>query len=67
MTLAEMKKYDRDWLTCDQVSEVLGCTPHSVRIQAHEDETRLGFPVIVLGTRVRIPRIPFIQFMEGTT
>ena len=32
--------------------------------QAMKDPTKLGFPVIVHGTRVKIPKQPFVRFMR---
>lgn len=45
--------------------EVLGVAPQGIREQAKRDPSKLGFPVIVIKHRVKIPRIPFIQFMTG--
>lgn len=65
MTLDEMKQSDLCFLRAADVSDVLGVNPHSIRVQAHEDTDKLGFPACVIGNRVLIPRIPFIHFIEG--
>ena len=65
MTVAELKALDADWLTPKQVSKVLGCAPYSINQQADADASKLGFPVIRLGRRVKIPRKAFIKVMEG--
>lgn len=52
-------------ITAEQAAAVLGCNPHSIRVAARQQPERLGFPVTVLGNRTLIPRIPFIQFIEG--
>ena len=62
MTIEQIRSSDKLWLTPEDISEVLDCNPHSIRVQAHEDQTKLGFPVVVIGTRTRIPRIPFLDF-----
>lgn len=65
MTLEEMETYDRDWLTCAQIAQVLGSDPYSIHLQAHSDSKKLGFPVTILHRRVKIPRIPFLMYMKG--
>ena len=65
MTLEQIKESNKDILTCADVSEVLKCNPYSLHIQAQQKPETLGFPVICIGNRVKIPRIPFLNFMEG--
>lgn len=65
MTLADMHTCTRPYLTAKEVAGVLGCDPHSIRRQAHIDPRALGYEVIVIGRRVRIPRMPFLAYMEG--
>lgn len=65
MTLDDIKAIDREFLTPAQVAEILNCSAHGVRIWARQRPEQLGFPVCIIGTRVRIPKRPFIQFMEG--
>lgn len=65
MTLDDIKALDREYLTPAQVSEVLGCDAQDVRVQAKQHPERLGFHVAVIGSRVKIPRLAFIRWMEG--
>lgn len=65
MTLSEMKEAGKDWLTPKEVAGCLGCTPYAINQQAATDAGKLGFPVIMVGKRVKIPRKAFIRFMEG--
>lgn len=65
MTLQELEKMDKEFLTPDEVSKVIGCKPHSIRVQVGIDPTALGFPVTKIGTRVLIPRRGFISWMKG--
>lgn len=53
----------RDYFTPCEVASVLGMNPQAVRILARENPERLGFPVVVSGSRVKIPRQPFLKFM----
>ena len=63
MTLDEIKASDKSVLTPAEVAEVLGCDAQDVRIQARTAPERLGFPVIVVKTRTKIPRVPFLRFI----
>ena len=63
MTLDEIRGSDKLLLTPADVAPVLGCDPHSIRIQAQKDPDKLGFNVTVIGTRTLIPRLPFLQFL----
>ena len=65
MTLDDLKRVDREWLLAREVAPVLGTDPHSIRVAARLAPERLGFPVCLVGSRVRIPKEPFIQFWEG--
>lgn len=65
MTLDEIRSSDKEVLTCQDVAPVLSCSPATLHMQAVEQPWRLGFPVIVMGSRVKIPRRPFLKFMEG--
>lgn len=65
MTFEEIKSSDKDFLYAEDIQSVLGANPNTIRKQAHDDPAALGFPVVVCGTRVRIPRKPFIKFIEG--
>lgn len=67
MTLAEIKEMTSETIAPAVAARVLGCDPQWIRIVAREHPQRLGFPVVVLGSRVKIPRVGFIRFMEGET
>lgn len=65
MTLDDIKSMEKEIITPAIAADVLGCDPHSIRVVAHTEPDSLGFPVIVMGTRTKIPRRAFIQFMES--
>ena len=65
MTIQELAELETEVLTPNQVAPILGVNPHSIRIQAAENPEALGFPVIVIGSRVKIPKRPFLAFMGG--
>lgn len=64
MTLNEIKASNAEMLTPADVAGVLGCQPYAINVQARDDPAKLGFPVCVTGTRVRIPRRAFLHWME---
>ena len=66
MTLSEIKQSTKAFLTPAEIAEVLQCDPQIIRWQARNAPIRLGFPVVVVKSRTKIPRIPFIKFMEGS-
>lgn len=66
MTLEEARNYHKEILTPVQVSEILGCDPQELRMQARERRDLLGFPIICVGNRVKIPRLAFLAYMDGT-
>ena len=63
MTLEEIKNSDKTVLTANDVAQVLRCDPQCIRIMARENPLLLGFPVIVVRTRTKIPRLPFLRYM----
>lgn len=65
MTISDIERLTCPTLTPAQVAAVLNQDPQSIRLQAHFDPRMLGYPVIVTGRRVRIPRVPFIRFVTG--
>ena len=65
MTLSEAYSCTLPYLTASHIADILHCDPHSIRMQAHTNPAALGFPVIVIGRRVRVPRVPFLAYMEG--
>lgn len=67
MNLIDLKKSPETFVSADDIAPILGCDGQSIRSQAQANPTKLGFPVIVIGRRVRIPRVPFLNFIgEGS-
>lgn len=63
MTLEELAALETETFTPAQIAPVLGVNPQKIRIQAAENPESLGFPVTVVGTRVKIPKRPFLRHM----
>ena len=64
-TLEDIKQMEKEMLTPNEAAPVVGCDPQYIRILARTDPARLGFPVVVIRSRTKIPRRAFIKFMEG--
>lgn len=63
MTLEDIKAIDRPMLTPVEVASVIGCDPQAIRLAARDKPERLLFPVLRIGNRTKIPRIPFLRAM----
>lgn len=63
MTIEEIKASGDRWLTADQIAAVLECDPNSIRRQAQDDPSKLGFAVVVICSRVKINRKRFLEFI----
>lgn len=63
--LQEIIDMDAAYLTPVQVAKVLGCNSYMINVASRTPQGRedLGFPVIKLGNRCKVPRIPFLQYM----
>ena len=66
MTAEELRASGKETATVSEIGEILGISPLSIRLQAREDASKLGFPVIVYGCQVRVPVRAFLRFLEGT-
>lgn len=65
LTLDQIEALPVEVLTCAQVAPLLGANPATIHGQATDRPELLGFPVIVAGSRVKIPKRPFLRFMRG--
>lgn len=69
MTIEEIKKCEKDFLTPSDISEVLGCCPYAINCKAKADiedgKNRLKFPFVKFGSRIKIPRQAFLKFWLG--
>ena len=63
--LDKLKALPDETITVAQVAKVLRVDPQSIREAARQRPDLLGFPVIVYGRKVKIPRKPFIKFVQG--
>lgn len=66
MTLDEVMATDKIFLTPDEICDLLGCTAQLIINRARDPQYRstLGFPVMAVGNRVKIPTRGFIRFLN---
>lgn len=67
MTIEELMKSDKEMLTVGDIVPILGLAHRTITQQAKEAPWMLGFPVIVAGNSIRIPRKGFIAFINGNS
>lgn len=65
MTIEQIRDYEREYLTPAEVAPVLGCDAQDIRVAARQRPELLGFNVAIIGTRVKIPRLAFLNWIEG--
>lgn len=65
MTLDEVERLDKEMLVPTDVAQVLGCSPYTINVATRDGKNPFPFPIIRMGTRVRIPKAPFIKAMRG--
>ncbi len=63
MTIENIAASDKEVLTPAEIAPLLRTTDQSIRVCARQRPDLLGFPTIIMGSRVRIPRKPFLEFM----
>ena len=65
MTMTEIRESTKDILTPDDIAEVLGSHPQTIRQSARQHPELIGYPFAFHGTAMKIPRIGFINWFEG--
>ena len=65
MTLADLEKLPKEVLTPADIAPILGCAPYSINVATKDGNNPFPFPIIRMGSRVRIPKMPFIKAMRG--
>jgi hypothetical protein len=65
--LDRIEALDKEMLVPTDVAKYLGCCPYSINVATRDGKNPFPFPVIRMGSRVRIPKIPFVKAMRGET
>lgn len=50
------------YIDAAEAAKIIGCDAQELRSQAQSNPVLLGFPVCVIGHRVKIPRRAFLEF-----
>ncbi len=56
---------DKAMLVPTDVAKYLGCSAYTINVATENGNNPFPFPIIRMGRRVRIPKIPFIKTMRG--
>lgn len=67
MTLEDIEKLDKEMLIPSDIAPILGCAPYAINVATRDGKNPFPFPIIRMGSRVRIPKRPFLKAMKGET
>lgn len=67
MTLEEIERLPKNMLVPADICGYLGVAQYSINVATRDGKNPFPFPVIRIGTRVKIPKIPFLKAMRGET
>ena len=65
MTLEDIERLPKEILVPTDVAPILGCSPYSINVATRDGRNPFPFPIIRMGTRVKIPKTPFLKAMRG--
>lgn len=63
LTLDELIASEKDCFSPNDICGVLGVNPQDIRVSARQKPEMLGFSFFFIGTRMKIPKIPFLRKM----
>lgn len=64
-TLRDVAESKKLMLTAVDIAPILRSDPQLIRMQARERPELLGFPVVCIGSRVKIPKEGFLRHIRG--
>ena len=70
MNSAELDRIEalpKEMLVPTDICKYLGCSAYTINVATRDGQNPFPFPIIRIGTRVRIPKIPFLKAMRGET
>jgi len=63
MTIEDIRNSEKILLSPADVSAVTGMDPQTLRVTARQNPSAIGFPFMFNGSRMKIPRIPFLRWL----
>ena len=63
--LDRIEALPKEMLVPTDICKYLGCSAYTINVATRDGKNPFPFPVIRLGNRVKIPKIPFIKAMRG--
>ncbi len=64
-TLEDIEAINKTMLVPTDICKYIGCSAYAINVFTRDGKNPFPFPVIRMGTRVRIPKEPFIKAMRG--
>lgn len=64
-TLEEIEALEKEMLVPADIAPILGCQAYAINVATRNGKNPFPFPVIRMGTRVKIPKKPFLKAMRG--
>lgn len=65
VTLEQIEAMDKEMLVPTDIAPLLGCAPYTINVATRDGKNPFPFPIIRMGTRVRIPKKAFLKAMRG--
>ena len=63
--LARIEALPKEMLVPADIAKYLGCSAYTINVATRDGNKPVPFPVIRMGSRVRIPKMPFLKAMRG--
>ena len=63
--LDRIEALPKEMLVPTDICKYLGCLAYTINVATRDGRNPFPFPVIRMGTRVRIPKEPFLKAMRG--
>ena len=63
--LDRIEALDKEMLVPTDIAKYLGCNPYTINVATRDGNNPFPFPIIRMGSRVRIPKTPFLKAMRG--
>ena len=58
-----LRALDKPFFVPTDIAPILSCEPYTINLTVYSDPARLGFPTMLTGRRVRIPRAAFLDYV----